>query len=341
MKISSIETATPAFLADPQSVKDAAAIWLGAETSEYALFARYLSSSKTLSRYFVRPPKEIVKLRGSKMQAEIFEKEATALSMRSVDALLKKTKIDPGKVDGLIFTSCSCPLIPAPDTYLIDHFGFKRDIVRIPAYQFGCAGGMIGLGLAHRLRSELETIILVSTELCSLVFQEENRSPSNLVGASIFGDGSAAALLQKDAEGGLEIIAHRSFLIPESRHLMGYDIRDSGAHLRLDKELPMHLADSVPRLTDEFLKEHGIKKEEVKWWLFHPGGVKILNYLQSVLDLKADQAWWAEHILTHVGNLSSATILFVINAFFAENQAKPGDKVAVLGVGPGLTIEVR
>lgn len=341
MKLSAVETVVPRYGASPEEVIQAATEWLGEGTAEQALFLRYLRSSRTLKRHFVRSPLETVGLRGTQQRARIFEQEAPRLALEVTQKVLEATKTNPQDVDALIFTSCTCPLIPAPDTYVIEKLGFRRDIIRIPSYQFGCAGGIIGLGLANRIGTEKQNVLLLSTELCSLIFQHDDRSAAQLVGASIFGDGAAAALLSANRPGaGLSIIDHQSFLIPESRHLMGYDIQDNGPHLVLDKELPMHLANWVPRLVDNFLSQHKLTRSQVPWWLFHPGGTKILGYLGESLDLLINQMRWAGEILEDVGNLSSATILFVLNKFMRDEAAQPGDPVMVIGVGPGLTVEL-
>ncbi len=341
MILSGISTATPSYTANAEEVIEAATEWLGDGTPEHALFLRYLRSSRTLNRHFVRPPLEIVRLKGAQERARIFEQEAPRLAIEATRKVLESTKTRPEHVDALIFTSCTCPLIPAPDTYIIDTLGLRRDIIRIPSYQYGCAGGIIGLGLGNRIGASKRNVLLVSAELCSLIFHHDNRSAAQLVGASLFGDGAAAALLTSTKEArGLEILAHQSFLLPESRHLMGYDIRDNGSHLLLDKELPMHLADWVPRLVDAFLAEHKLSRGDVPWWLFHPGGTKILDYLARSLELESSQLRWGGEILESCGNLSSATILFVLNKFTSDGVALPGDPVLVVGVGPGLTIEI-
>lgn len=341
MKISAVETAVPGFKASPDEVIEAAREWLGQDSAEYNLFLRYLRSSKTLNRNFIRPPLEIVRLKGSHYRARLFESEAPKLAIEAARSTIEAAQIDPKTIGALIFTSCTCPLIPAPDTHIIDHLGLRRDIIRLPSYQFGCAGGVIGLGLANRFGRDSSNVLLVSAELCSLVFQRDDRTAAQLVGASIFGDGAAAALLSANKDTpGISIIDHQSFLIPESRHLMGYDIQDDGANLLLDKELPMHLADWAPRLIDGFLAKHRIARAQVPWWLFHPGGTKILNFLSQSLELNLFQARWAGETLQSHGNLSSATILFVLKQFIDDNEAQVGDYVMIVGVGPGLTIEI-
>lgn len=341
MQILTVQTATPSYSASIQEVSEASQAWLKSDSKESELFNRYLRSSGATDRRFVLPPREIISLRSPQKRAQLFEQYGAELSTVVAERALAKSTLSPDDIDALIFTSCSCPLIPSPDTFIIDRLGLRREVLRIPVYQYGCAGGIIGLGLAHRLGVTCRNVLLVSTELCSLVFQASNVSPAQLVGASLFADGSAAVVLSNRSDSAqCAILAHRPFLLPETRHLMGYDIHDDGSHLILDKGLPQYLAKEVPSIVDSFLEAEGLSRSEIPWWLFHPGGTKILSSLQEVLGLHPQQCRWSGDILHTVGNMSSATILFVLKAFLDSKSAHSGDKFLMVGVGPGLTVEV-
>lgn len=197
----------------------------------------------------------------------------------------------------------------------------------------------MGLSLANKFARHGQIAMLTSVELCSLVFQPTDVSPGHLVGAALFGDGAASALITPH-DTGLRIVDTLSYLIPDTRHLMGYDILDTGMHLRLDKELPKNLALTVPDLVHGFLASHSLRAADINWWLFHPGGVKILGYLEQAFSLEARQCPWSRQVLREVGNLSSATILFVIKEFMDSQVAAPGDYALAVGIGPGLTIEL-
>lgn len=335
-----VSTALPTYHADNNDVLRVGRAWLKDSTDKLALFERFLSSSHTANRYFVMPPDEIIKQSSLERRSAMFEKHAPELALVALKEALKRASLKPTDIDGLLFMSCSCPLIPSPDTYLVDALQMRRDIVRVPSYQCGCAGGVIGLGLAHRLSAGLKNIALVSAELCSLVFQPTDTSHSSLVGAALFGDGASAAIISNSATSGLQIVDHQSELIPQSRHLMGYDNRDTGAHLRLDKELPSALAEQFPGPVKRFLAKHSLSQEQISSWLFHPGSAKIVNKLQELLELRPEQAVWAHEVLRSVGNLSSSTILFVLERFLQSDRARPGESVVIAGIGPGLTIEL-
>jgi len=338
--IVSTGSALPSHRTDNIAIHEAASYWLKDSPHEFELFKRFLSASHTEYRNFIIPPLEVVKLGGQESRSQLFEAEAPKLASEALKKALSASNISADELDGLIFTSCSCPLIPSIDTLLIDEFKMRPDILRIPAYQFGCAGGVIGLGLAHRLLQSLKNIAVVSTELCSLVFQPSNHSASHLVGAALFGDGAAATILSSSRKSRFEIIDHQSYLIPKSSFLMGYDIRDTGSHLRLDKQLPAFLVEYAPRLIDQFLTKHSLHRADVPWWLFHPGSSKILAYLDEILGLQEHQSIWSKEVLRSSGNLSSATILMVIEEFLKSDSPKTGDYTMTVGIGPGLTIEI-
>ena len=112
--------------------------------------------------------------------------------------------------------------------------------------------------------------------------------------------------------------------------MMGYDIHDDGAHLRLDKELPSFLAAQIPDLVSTFLERHSLTSADINRWLFHPGGIKILNCLEELFSLRPDQAIWARNVLRDFGNLSSASVLFVLSEFLKSRVAKDRDKVLMV-----------
>ena len=221
----------------------------------------------------------------------------------------------------------------------VDDLGLSRSVNRIPIYQHGCAGGVIGLAIANRVLKPREKAILASVELCSLVYQARDLSGGNLVGSAIFGDGAAAVLIDSDETAGLRIVDSCSHLVPNSASLMGYNSEDDGPHLRLDRALSQSLAEHAPPFLRSFLAKHELREQDINWWLFHPGGVKVLAALESALHIERDRSSWSWEVLERFGKMSSCSILFVIESFMRSKAIKPGELACVVGVGPGLTIE--
>lgn len=336
--ISQTATLLPEFVYEKEDILAVSAEWLRDVPHERELFDRFISSSQIIRRHFAIPLEMITQLNGAEFRAETFKTEGRKLLSGVVSKLLEKSSRSAQDIDHLLFTSCSSPTIPAIDVGMIDDLHFSGGVNRVPIYQHGCAGGIIGLALANRLIREGECAVLSSVELCSLIYQAEDLSGGNLVGSAIFGDGAAAIYLADQGEG-LKFISSQSHLIPKSAHLMGYDVRDNGSHLRLDRSLPQALALNAPPFLRNVLQTIGKSPEDIDWWLFHPGGVKILSALEETFSIRRAKSRWAWEVLERYGNMSSASILYVLESFMDSQTAQPGDLVCMLGVGPGLTIE--
>lgn len=336
--ISSVAISLPDASYCNADVLAAGASWLKDSPAELALFRRFVEATLTKKRHFVLPLEGILSLNGARGRAEMFEQAAPQIALPAMKDAIQNSRQDPSQLGTFLFTSCTCPSIPAVDGILVEQAKLSSEISRVPIYQHGCAGGIVGLNLASKLVQEHSPVLLTSVELCSLVFQAKCRTGGQLVGSAIFGDGAASAVIVPENRG-LTFVDSCSTLLPGSRQLMGYDIFDDGTYLRLDRELPSFLAKHVPQLVGKFLGRNGLVAGDVPWWLFHPGGVKILDFLEQAFSLEERQATWARRVLSTYGNLSSASVLFVLHEFLQDKTYKAGDYVLMVGVGPGLTIE--
>jgi len=320
-------------------VIEAAGTWLADKPTGLELFERFHNSSRTERRSYVVPPKEILSLGGQSERAKLFVKYGLPMGCSAVEQAIAEANLRPTDIQTVVFTSCTSPLIPALDTEILQRMGFNLSVKRIPIYQQGCAGGVVGFSLADRLSQSGENVLLISVELCSLLFHLEDSDTVDLLGAALFADGAAASVFSPRA-GKLKIIDSQSHLIPETGHLMGYNIRDNGAHLRLDRDLPAVLQESLPKVVENFLRKLKLEQSDFPWWVIHPGGVKILDGIGSLLKLDRNQFHWAYDILSKTGNMSSATVQFVLSDCLSSGVVKTNDKIMMVGIGPGLTIEL-
>ena len=310
--------------------------WLGGDKRALELYNRLAASANVEKRFFAVNIAKLLTLSGLAERSKIFSEVGLELAGEVCDRLFAES---PAKeIATLVSSSCSVPIIPALDAQLIHRQGFSPGVHRIPIFQQGCAGGVAGLALGRKLVAPNKPVMVLSVELSSLVFQFGNRSGANLVGSAIFGDGAAAAVL-REGDRGWVIEAAGSYLIPESTNLMGYDLMDDGLHLRLSRELPQAVATHLPKVIEQFLAEQDLKTTDIPFWLFHPGGVKVLRSLEQAINLKTEQTRWAWEVLKSVGNMSSATILFVIDRFLKSGEYRNGDRALIVGIGPGLTLE--
>lgn len=312
--------------------------WLQNTPKEYELFEKVSQGSKITHRNFAIPLEQVINLKGITERAEIFMQAGTELASQAVSAL-GLTSEDFAQIDNLLFSSCSFPLIPTIDCALINKFPFRKNINRLPLFQYGCVGGVSGLRLSNQLAGSGKTL-LVSAEICSLIFQRADTSRTQVIGGALFADGAAAILLEPEAKHGIEIVASSTYLIPESLHLMGYDWSDSGAHLRLDQKLPFAVAAESKKLISQFLESINVSTQDLAYWLIHPGGIKILDLLESLFELDLKKTSFSHQIMETYGNMSSATILHVLDEFNNSSAVQSGDLALMLGIGPGLTIEL-
>ncbi len=317
-------------------IESGAAQWLASDPELLQLFLRYLHSSLAQHRHYSLTIEELLTLGGMASRAAIFEARATELAREAISRCLETSHLPPISIRGLITTSCSLPAIPALDTALIPSLKMNGTMLRVPIFQHGCAGGVAGLALASKLSMSCSPVFLVSVEQCTLGFQPRDLRRSQLVGAALFSDGAGCAVIETQGPG-LQFVDSQSFLLPNTRHLMGYDIWDDGFHLRLDRDLPAALSDYIGGVVSEFLGRNKLVERDIEWWLFHPGGIKILDLLEATFALGRGQCKWARYVLEHFGNMSSASILFVLNEFLKEKHNS--GHVLVIGIGPGLTIE--
>jgi len=338
--LSRIATCQPKYRYSLEDMQHAADRWRPDRPRERELCKKVLRGAGIGSRAFAVPLETVLSLNGMRARAEIFNRAGTDLGAAAAAALLDGGEIGRADIRALLFTSCSIPAIPSVDVQIIERLGLSPSLLRVPVFQQGCGGAAAGLALADRLAAGSGPILLISVELCSLVYQRADFSGANLVGSALFADGAAAALVTGSGGPGLAFCASRSALLPDSSRLMGYEIRDDGTHLYLAKELPACVSRHAPPLVRAFLAEHGLAPQDVPWWAIHPGGVRVLQAFESGLGLERGRLRWSWEVLAEHGNMSSASILFVLQRFMTSGIGRPGQKLVAIGLGPGISIEM-
>ncbi|MEY4669951.1 MAG: hypothetical protein RL518_2650 [Pseudomonadota bacterium] len=338
--VQSVVTALPPYRYSTAEITEKAGAWLQNSPQERALFERLASSTKIEYRNFALPIDDLLALSGPATRSEIFKEMGGGLLREVLSRAMTAAHVAPRDVGVLISTSCSVPTIPALDAHVVGQLGMSETVLRLPVFQYGCAGGAIGISLGRHLCAQAGVTLLASLELCSLVYQGADLQAGNIVGSAIFGDGAACVVISPDS-GALRIVDSQSYVIPNTSALMGYDIFDDGTHLRLDREIPQALLSAAPRAIETFLKKAGLSSTDVRWWLFHPGGVKILTSLEESLAVSREQTRWSWESLRDYGNMSSASILFALKGFLEDKEFAVGDRMLMLGVGPGLTLQLN
>jgi len=251
----------------------------------------------------------------------------------------------PGeRVDLVICVSTTGHATPSLDARLINQLELRPDTSRMPIWGLGCAAGAAGLSRAYDYCRAYpdRAVLLTALECCSLTFVREDLSVKNLIGTALFGDGAAAALVVGDEVGlaGPALRARGSFLFPDSYEIMGWKFVDDGMELVLSPELPELIRRELPRLVEEFLRQQDVALEEIRHHLAHPGGARVVDAYRQGLALPEDALQISSQVLNQVGNLSSVTILLVLEAWLAQEAAARQGKGLISAFGPGFSAEL-
>jgi alkylresorcinol/alkylpyrone synthase len=247
-------------------------------------------------------------------------------------------------IDALFVVSVTGVASPSLDARLVNRMGLSPCVKRIPIFGLGCVAGAAGIArAADYVRAFPHHIAaLLSVELCSLTLQKEDVSMANLISSALFGDGAAAAIVAGAERNfrGAEILDTRSIFYPQTEHIMGWDISEKGFQIVLSPQLPQLIVDHLGHDVDEFLADHGMNRNDIGRWILHTGGPKILEATGTALGLpkeKLDASWDS---LRRVGNLSSASVLLVLEEVFQRRRPEAGTYSVLAAMGPGFCSEL-
>ena len=266
---------------------------------------------------------------------------AVKLGREAAEKCLERAGLRPDQIDLIITVSCTGFMIPSLDAHLINLMGFRSNVSRMPFTELGCAAGAMGRArAAYYLQAITDAnVLIIAVERTSLTFQRKDISQANLISSILFGDGAAAAVVTGKPAQGPKILVTETYTFPDSLGAMGFDLRDSGFHILLAKDVPEMIGGKIGGLVQGFLDRHGRNREEIKGWILHPGGARLLGNIETELGLcKCDtQPSW--DILGSVGNLSSATILFILQEWLEKRPLQSGEYALMAAFGPGFSAE--
>src|SRR5271155_63672 len=292
-------------------------------------------------RYSIFPIEYTVEPRPLSKTNQEYIDHAVILGRRAAEECLARAGMRPDEIDLIITVSCTGFMIPSLDAHLINSMGFRSNVCRMPFTELGCAAGAMAISRAtDYLRAHPgANALIIAVELPSLTFQRKDISQANLISSILFGDGAAAVIVTGQPKPGPRVMVTETYTFPESLGAMGFDLRDSGFHILLAKDVPDMIGARIKGLVDCFLTRQGKTQKDIKGWILHPGGARLLGNVEQQLGLcKCDtQPSW--DILRDVGNLSSATILFILQEWLEKRPLKTGDYAMAAAFGPGFSAE--
>jgi predicted naringenin-chalcone synthase len=268
-----------------------------------------------------------------------FAEGSVRLGVEAVEACLKQADLGPTDVDFLVTTTCTGRLVPSLDAHLIGALGLRSDVQRVHVGDTGCASAMVVLQQASNYLRAFPAgrVLAVSVELCSTTYYLDAEAETAVANA-IFADGAAAVLLTTTGPGP-EILGHRTLIRPEYLDRMGFTFPDGRYRIRLAPEVRRIAPAMMEELTRTLLKDFGLTQEDVRFWVLHSAGRRVIENAQALLGLSDADVAYSRDVLRRYGNLSSATVLFVLDAVLRSGRPQPRDMGLMMALGPGFAAE--
>jgi alkylresorcinol/alkylpyrone synthase len=274
---------------------------------------------------------------------------ARTLGAEAVRRALAAARLPVEAVDHLFFVTVTGIGTPSTDALLVNELGLREDLKRTPIFGLGCVGGAAGIARASDYLRGFpgQVAVLLSVELCSLTLQREDLSIPNIIASGLFGDGAAAVVL----EGGdrrpsrprvPRVIATRAVFYRDTERIMGWDVVDTGFKVVLSAKVPVLVRERIRGDVDAFLAAQGLDRSRISHWVAHTGGPKVLRAFEEALELPEHALARSHRSLEQTGNLSSASVLFVLGELLDAEGEPPreGDLGLLLAMGPGFCSEL-
>lgn len=271
-------------------------------------------------------------------------KHALDLGEKALCRALARAGVGPEELSAIFVTSVTGIAAPSLDARLANRMGLSPNIKRIPIFGLGCVAGAAGISrAADYVRGyPKQAAALLSVELCSLTLQRDDLSMAHLISALLFGDGAAATVVvgsERESDGP-EILATKSILYPNTERVMGWDISEKGFRIVLSPEVPETVVKHLGGDVDTFLAEHGHRRGDIKSWVMHTGGPKVLEATATALGITEKDLAASWDCLRKVGNISSTSVLLVLEDVYQHKRPTPGTLSILAAMGPGFCAEL-
>lgn len=267
------------------------------------------------------------------------------LGEKAVCKAMQIAGVSPAQIGAFFFVSITGISSPSIEARLINRMHLSPRMKRIPIFGLGCVAGAAGLARAADYVKAFadEACLLLSVELCSLTIQQDDLSPANLISTGLFGDGAAAVVIsgaECENQSGPRVIATRSIFYPDTEYVMGWNISEKGFQIVLSRDVPDVVLSHLGQDADEFLADNGLRREDIGSWVIHTGGPKVLEATEKALGLTGGALEASWECLRRTGNLSSASVLFVLEEVMRNRRPTPGTWGILAAMGPAFCSEL-
>jgi alkylresorcinol/alkylpyrone synthase len=335
-RVLAVATAVPPFVLGQNDVMRRIELALGPRSREIVRLLPMFGNTGIERRYSCVPIEWYEQLHDWPDRNRVYLEAAVDLLECATRRVLDRAERRPEEIDAVVAVSTTGIATPSLDALLMERMNLRRTVRRLPIFGLGCAGGAIGLARAAAIaRANPRGLVLfLVVELCALCFRRDDFSKSNIVATALFGDGAAAALISCAGEGA-SIVGGGEYTWPDSLDVMGWEVTREGFKAVFSRDIPELVTTKLHDVVLGFLEEHALTLRDVDAFICHPGGAKVLDALEVAFELKPGSLRSAREVLRDYGNMSAATVMFVLERTLGDGV--PWRRALVSALGPGFS----
>lgn len=332
----SIATAVPPHRVEQAEAKERARRAFGGNKALFDRLASVFDNAGIAARHVVADPSWYEERHGWADRNHIYLEATESLFEEAASRAIERSGLAPHDIDGVVTVSTTGIATPSLEARVGPRLGLRSDVRRVPMFGLGCAGGVSGLATAARLANADpgSKWLLVAVETCSISIRLDSDDPAAVVATALFGDGAAAAVVRSGTHCLARITGAAEKLWPGTQRIMGWDVEDPGLAVVFDRAIPPFIEENLADAADEMLTSMGCSRADIDRFCCHPGGVKVIDAIESALDLPQGELNLEREVLHDYGNMSAPTVLFVLERLIERGLPK---RVMMSAFGPGFT----
>ncbi|MCX6237116.1 MAG: type III polyketide synthase [Bacteroidia bacterium] len=333
------------FKVDQQEVKQGARVLFAPSFPQIDKILSAFDNTEIKTRNFCKPLNYYSTLHSFGEQNAEYIRISLEYSVKAIEECISSAQINKEEITDIIFISTTGLSTPSLDALIINEMKLNQNICRIPVFGLGCGGGVSGFSKANVLAKANPdaVVLLVTVELCSLTFLRNDYSKSNFIGASLFADGVAACIIAGDnhptiKKNAITILSAQSKLYYDTLDVMGWEFLDNGFKVLFSQDIPTIIAKNILDDVSSFLEKYQLNLSDIKNFIFHPGGKKVLTAYEDALKADGDFLKNTREVMSEYGNMSSSTVLYVLERFISKGFTNGFG--LMMAMGPGFSSEM-